>query len=720
MKREALSTVVALIFTIIGCPFTASAQWQQINEDGFGVGAWVTKDLVVFNDNLYAATSTPAKLFRLGDLSEESWFHWTEIRIPVNDIVPDTGEDSDLELINALAVFRAPGDRWPWLYAAVKRGAKSFLVRTQNSVTWSLASDIWDFREHGEALELEVFRDQLYVSIGDTYTSDVSKMRLHRTANGLDWETVPSEELAFGAGDHWIEDLEVYDGYLYAGASGHNESIPGDHVVEVWRSRDGMTWTRIDGGALTSPTVSEVESMESFGGYLYVGTKNHYGLTTETSVPELWRFNGELWDKIETVGQFHERALHVDTLHGHHGVLYAGLGGGGRVAEAYGRIYRSLDGENWEQITPEGITAHPERTYAADVILGIGEYLYFTAGHEDTGTQIWRLANLRSDIAPSLARHDGEPYLFHRTPRPAGNIRETVLRDNELISRGPVHDQNVARSRAFTAKQPLAFGYDHHGLLLAESYLQLVYRGHNNSRIWHTRKRNTDGRHWYWQTPASIPDVRTDRAPGATAFNWAGPAGPQLTVAYTDRVTGRIQFRVKEGTRWSPVYSLPEAARSSNGPEIISFDGSLYIFYRGYGDDNWLYVARKESTRASDNRWETSRLRRAFTRSSTTDRAVSAVLYDGSLIVAYVGHNNDYIWLRRSTDGVNWDRLGYVRGLVSDHNPDLTVAGGRLYLAFKPASEQEICIGTLEIDTGNRHDTPGHTWRSLRPISCGS
>ena len=694
MKRERISVIGALVFTIICYSSTASAQWQQINDDGFGVGCRTTNDLIVFNDNLYAATDTPGKLFRLGDLSEDSWFRWTEIRVPINDIVPDTGEEADLASINALAVFRSPEDRWPWLYAAVQRGGESFLIRTQNSLSWSLASDIWDLSEEGEALELAVFRGHLYVAIGDTTTSDVSKMRIHRTANGVDWETVPREELAFGLGDHWIEDLEVYNGHLYAGASGHNESLPGDHVVEVWRSRDGMIWTRIDSDALTSPTVSEVESMESFGGYLYVGTKNHYGVIEETSVPELWRYNGERWDKIETLGQFPEGTLHVDSLRGHYGVLYAGLGGGRGSTEAHGRIYRSLDGENWEQITPEGISAHPEGSYSVDAMLGIGEYLYIAAGGGVDGTQIWRMANLRSDIAPSLAQHDGEPYLFHRTPQPTENIRETVLRDNDLITLGPIHDQNVARSWAFTARQPVAFGYDHHGLLLAERYLQLVYGGHNNSRIWHTRKRNTDGRNWYWQTPANIPDVRTDRAPG------------------------RIHFRVKRGSNWSADYSLPEAARSSNGPEIISFDGSLYIFYRGYGDDNWLYVARKQSTRASNTRWEISRLPRAFTRPSATDRAVSAVLYEGALIVAYVGHNNDYIWLRRSTDGVNWDRLGYVRGLVSDHNPDLTVVDGRLYLAFKPAAEQEICFGTLNIDTGNQRDTPGHTWRSLRPISC--
>jgi len=380
-----------------------------------------------------------------------------------------------------------------------------------------------------------------------------------------------------------------------------------------------------------------------------------------------------------------------------------------------------VDGETWEQITPAGISDHPENSYLLGAILGIGEYVYIATGGGEAGTggtQVWRMATLRSNVGPCLARHDGDPYLLHRLPSPDENIWETVLRDDDLVVLGAVHDQNVARSWAFTSRQPVAYGYDHTGLLLRNRYLQLVYRGHNNSRIWHTRKSCLDGRNWTWETPASVPDSRTDRAPGATAHDWSGPTGPQLTVAYTDAETGRIHFRVKEGTHWSSEYTLPEEARTSNGPEIVSFRDSLYAFYRGDGDDDWLYVARKVSNRASDARWEIARLPRAFTRPSETDRAVSAVVYDGALVVAYVGHNNDYIWLRRSTDGVHWDRLGYVRGPVSDHNPDLAVVGETLYLAFKPTGDQEVCFGTLELDVENEHDTPGHVWRSLRPMPC--
>jgi len=282
-----------------------------------------------------------------------------------------------------------------------------------------------------------------------------------------------------------------------------------------------------------------------------------------------------------------------------------------------------------------------------------------------------------------------------------------------------VHDENVRRSSAFTDTQPAAYGYSHCGMALCDRYLQLVYTGHNNDSIWVTQKRSP-GRGWFWDTPVSIPGAATRCAPGATAHDWPGITGPQLTVAYTDRDSRRIMLRVRQGDEWSGAYALPTSATSANGPEIVSFDGDLYVFYRGAGTDNALYVARKSSSRLSDTAWEIRGLPRAFTRPSDADRAVSSAIVGDRLVVAYVGHNNDYVWLRATRDGVTWDRLGYVRHVLSEHTPALTVHGGTLYMAFTAAGDQEICFGTLEIDFANPNDTPGHRWRSLRPIgsSC--
>ncbi|MFC2095421.1 hypothetical protein ACFLSW_03165 [Candidatus Bipolaricaulota bacterium] len=717
-RARCLSVVIALAYVLVLCGFAALAQWQQINDDGFGYGANTTASLALFNNVLYAGTENTGGLFRLGNPTDPTTFWWFEVDLPIAD-VPDIPMPFVIGSIPSMAVFSAPSGGWPWLYVAVNLqedvpgGAQSsFVMRSMNGLTWELASDVWRFSTHGEIHAMAVFDGWLYVTLGDTQRQHPEFLRVMRT-DGREWqEAVPSGSLTLGPGDYYFGDLEVFDGYLYAGTSGLNESEDPTRTAEVWRSRNGTVWTKI--GDLSSPTMAEVKSMEVFDGNLYVGTKNH-AVPEERTGPELWRYDGDEWTNLSAERrQFVREAVHLGALYAYRDVLYAATGGA-----VYTRVYRSLDGESWEQITPAGIREHPDDdNYLTGAMAGIGEYLFLGTGYnQGAGTEVWRLAALRSDVGPSLAQHDGAAFFLHRIPGPTENISEAVFQDGALTSLGSIYDEDVARSWALTSKQPVAYGYDFMGLMIGARYLQLVYRGHDNDSIWHTRK-TSDGMNWHWETPEVVEGAHTDRAPGATAHNWAGVSGPRLTVAYTDPDTGRIHFRKKEGSSWSSEYTLPDEARSSNGPEIITFDESLYVFYRGFGDDDWLYVGRKESNRASDTRWEISRLARAFTRRSTTDRAVSAVFYDGALVVAYVGHNNDYIWLRRSTDGVNWDRLGYVRGPVTNHNPDLTVVDGTLYLAFTPTGDEEICFGTLELDTENEHDTAGHIWRSLRPMHC--
>ena len=717
-KGLATLLVVLLVWSV-----SSVAQWEQVNEDGFGIGSNSTFSMAVMNDVLYAGTGNPGGLFRLGNPTAPSLIAWQEVDLPVGE-VSGAGDDFELETILCMSIYTPPHERWPWLYIAVHGSVEgesdslTFVLRSQTGYTWELASEVWNYRTYGEIHDMAVFDEWLYVGFGDTQRVHEEFFRILRT-NGSTWEeTVSSDDISLGTGDWYFGRFEVFDGYLYAGTAGLNESEDPTRTAEIWRTPNGTSWTKV--GELSSPTMAEIESMEVFDGDLYVGTKSH-AVAEERTGPEIWRYDGSDWTNLSAERRsFSRESVHLDILYARHGILYAATGGG-PIESPYTRLYRSLDGERWEGITPEGISGHPEEdNYATGAIVGLGEYLFLgtALNHLSTGTEVWRLAELRTDVGPCVAQHDGEAYLLQRLPSPGENILETVYRDDELIALGPIYDQDVARTWALTNKQPVAYGYDFMGLLVGSRYLQLVYRDNDSDVIWQTRKSCPDGRHWYWETPEVVEGAHTNRAPGATAHNWSGPSGPQLTVAYTDPDTGRIHFRVKEGTRWSAEYTLPEEARTSNGPEIVSFGGSLYVFYRGYGDDDWLHVAKKATNLPSGTRWEISRLSRAFTRSSGTDRAVSAVAYDGALVVAYVGHNNDYLWLRRSTDGETWDRLGYIRGPVSDHNPDLSAAGGTLYLAFKPTGDQEVCFGTLELDPENEHDTPGHIWRSLRPMAC--
>ncbi|MBN1511428.1 MAG: hypothetical protein JXB13_05390 [Phycisphaerae bacterium] len=708
---------------------TASAQWQLTNTDGFGVDANSTWEMVLFNDVVYAGTESPGAVYRLGNPTDPTMFWWREVSLPTT--IPGMAGTFRIDAVRSMAVFAAAGARWPSLYVAVSgedtgnRRSKCVVLRTENGVSWSASGDTWDIADQGEIQDMIVFDGRLYATMGDTQRLHPEYARVLRTStDGLRWEVaVPGGSLALGAGDFYFGTLEVFGGALYAGTSGFNEVDVHDptHTSEIWRTTNGTSWTRV--GELSSPTMAEVESMAVFRNHLYVGTKNHPPTPEAAAGPELWRTSdGTTWERLDTRWEFDRDALHVDVLVAYpdeEGALYAGLG------SPYAHLYRSVDGETWTAITPPEIRDHPEHgNYLVGALLGAGEYVFMATGFNNIagrGTQVWRLSSLRTDVGPCLATHDGEPVLFHRIPDPEENVAETVYRDHALLALEPVHDENVYRSSAFTDTQPAAYGYSHCGMVLCDRYLQLVYTGHNNDGVWVTQKRSP-GRGWFWDTPVSIPGAATRCAPGATAYDWAGVTGPQLTVAYTDRDSQRIRLRVRQGDAWSRAYDLPAAAVTANGPEIVSFDGDLYVFYRGAGSDNALYVAKKTSSRLSDGSWGISGLPRAFTRASNADRAVTSAVVDGRLVVAYVGHNNDYVWLRATRDGVTWDRLGYVDHVLTEHTPALTVHGDTLYLAFTAAGGTEICFGTLEIDFDNPHDTPGHRWQSLRPIgtSCCS
>ncbi len=724
-RRRAFGAV-GMVFLAFTISVSALAQWQLTNTDGFGVDTNSTWEMVLFNDVVYAGTESPGAIYKLGNPTDPTRFWWTQVSLPTS--IPGMSGAFRVDAVRCMAVFTPAGARWPSLYAAVSgedtgdRRRKCLVLRTENGVSWSLSGDIWDIVDAGEFHDMTVFGGRLYATMGDTQRQHPDYARVLRTStNGLSWEVAVADgSLALGPGDDYFGVLEVFGGALYAGTSGLNEVAVRDptHTAEIWRTTNGTVWTRV--GELSSPTMAEVESMAVFHGRLYVGTKNHPLTPDAAAGPELWRSStGTAWERLDTSWEFDHDALHVDVLYTYpdeEGALYAGLG------SPYAHLYRSIDGETWTAITPPEIRDHPEHgNYLVGSLLGVGEFLFLATGFNDIagrGTQVWRLASLRTDVGPCLATHDGEPVLFHRIPDPYENVAETAYRDGTLLALEPVHDENVSRSSAFTDTQPAAYGYSHCGMALCDRYLQLVYTGHNNDRIWVTQKRSP-GRGWFWDTPTSIPAVRTRCAPGATAHDWPGITGPQLTVAYTDRDSQRIMLCVRQGDGWSSSYSLPASAISANGPEIVSFDGELYVFYRGAGSDNVLYVAKKSVYRLSDPSWEISGLPRAFTRPSNADRAVSAVVFDGRLVVAYVGHNNDYVWLRATTDGVRWDRLGYVDHVLTEHTPALTVRGGTLYMAFTAADDREVCFGTLEIDFGNPHDTPGHRWRSLRSISPG-
>lgn len=281
-----------------------------------------------------------------------------------------------------------------------------------------------------------------------------------------------------------------------------------------------------------------------------------------------------------------------------------------------------------------------------------------------------------------------------------------------------IHDQNET-SWAFTNCEPF----------IVDKWL--IYLGHNNHNIWYTRwlddREETAWTHNVkWETPKHIPESDGDglsrHAPAASLYydQYFRPNRLNIVIrkaSYDDSDGNIVLWRAhifrdgRVSDDWSKT-CLPNNIKTEIGP-TMAFG---HIFYRGSGDDSQIYAATTENE--FSGRWIVSSIPRAFTNSTP-----AAIYYQClshrryGIILVYSGHNNKNLWLCfYDSYTKQWHRLGYIQGVATDsqQRPALAMYGCTLYLAFKSLHQDEICVGTLEIDFENQHDTPGHTFNLIR------
>jgi hypothetical protein len=80
----------------------------------------------------------------------------------------------------------------------------------------------------------------------------------------------------------------------------------------------------------------------------------------------------------------------------------------------------------------------------------------------------------------------------------------------------------------------------------------------------------------------------------------------------------------------------------------------------------------------------------------------------------FAGHNNPFIWIAKSADGLNWQSLGYVDGIETNQRPAVVKKRTTIGLAFRPVWSNQVAYGSLTIDDSNAPGTPGHIWQSSR------
>ncbi|MGA1863909.1 MAG: C25 family cysteine peptidase [bacterium] len=338
----------------------------------------------------------------------------------------------------------------------------------------------------------------------------------------------------------------------------------------------------------------------------------------------------------------------------------------------------------------------------------------------------------RTHLGPGLAYYSGRETWTFLLFKGHNNdyIWEGRYKGGAWEGLGQVHDQD-STSWAFTDHEPVAFTYHLHaietGLMPRGSrwWLYLVFNGHNNDYVWYTRKEiNEAYASVYmgnWETPRLIAGTDTDLSPGAAMHDW-GAGDEVLTIGYTGD-DGRINlkraaydFNHQTPYEWQSVTSLPSTAKSSDGPALISYNGKLYVFYRGAGTNYKIYYAVARNSNPANPDWEIFQIPYAY-----STHTPSVTEYKGDLIVTFKGHNNQYIWIRRyDNETGEWQNMGYVKDLKTDQRPDIESTGNYLTLAFRPPNyaNTNLCIGSLILDENLRGDRPGHNWYKTTGSLC--
>jgi PKD repeat protein len=245
------------------------------------------------------------------------------------------------------------------------------------------------------------FNGQLYAS---TYNK-AEGGEIWRSSNGLNWSRVARQGFGVPTNSE-IFRFAVFSDTLYASTWSYTTA----HGAEIWRSSTGISgdWTRVVTNGFGDANNGGVLSFEVFNGYLYAGTRN---LTTG---PEVWRTNnGTSWVQVNADGFGDTNNSGLSAFTTFHGYLYASTSH--KTAATGTQIWRcqACDGSDWTRVVDSGFGNVNTRTWSAlEVFDG---YLYCVAGNWITGMEVWRTTDGTNWVQVEFAgfgdSNNGAPYL---------------------------------------------------------------------------------------------------------------------------------------------------------------------------------------------------------------------------------------------------------------------------------------------------------------------
>ena len=228
-------------------------------------------------------------------------------------------------------------------------------------------------------LTLTPFKGYLYAGIDNR--SDGK--RLWRASDGKTWTAVITESFGLPY-NHGVDHLIEFNDQLYAGTKNWNWNVWNTEGGEVWRSSDGLSWTRVVRQGFGDPTNGEIFRLAVFSDTLYASTWSY----TEAHGAEIWRSRTGIagdWTRMITNGFGDANNEAVPSFELFNGYLYAGT----YNWTTGGEVWHTSDGTNWGQVNLDGLG--DADNYGVTALVAFEGYLYAGTGHKSgAGAQVWR------------------------------------------------------------------------------------------------------------------------------------------------------------------------------------------------------------------------------------------------------------------------------------------------------------------------------------------
>ncbi|MEN8219675.1 MAG: hypothetical protein ABFS56_25650 [Pseudomonadota bacterium] len=389
-------------------------------------------------------------------------------------------------------------------------------------------------------IDLKAFNGYLYAGLEGYPNGD--RVNLYRSIDGVTWTKVFDNKLwGLGSAEDHADDLIEFNGYLYLTFGHTNDNDP--NGTEIWRSPDGLLWEQVvfDGFGIGATNENGTPTAV-FNGYLYVATINL------TQGVQIWRTNdGITWEQTGTNGLgYGKNVIFIEELLPYGGYLYAF----NFISSGNGRVWRTANGTNWEMIKEFG---------RGQNMVEVIEYKGYMYGFLSTMTH-WEMHKSRNGSDWEIVSADlGIPFEI--------GISEVYTYNNELYAISDT-DSIVGHSSDainWTQINTTDFGdSNNNGLWTILAYEGYLYVGFYN---------NSSGTE-LWRAPLA------DNGPVSLAFSTKvrvnGPANNVVLSPTTPPVFSwgggqafKFQFALSGS---ATIYSIPSDGWSDDTQLVISAD----------------------------------------------------------------------------------------------------------------------------------------------------